>query len=50
MASEKVDAALAWRPLAMTGAPGFTAPTAAAKTLRHYQRKVRANKRRLQNS
>lgn len=48
MASEKVDAALAWQALAMTGALGITAPEAASKTLTHYRRKVRKNRRRLQ--
>lgn len=48
MMSEKLDAAVAWQTLAMTGALGATAPAAAAKTLRHYRRKVRANRRRLE--
>ena len=47
MVSEKVDAALALQMTAMTGGLGFTAPSAAAKTLTHYRRKVRANRRRL---
>lgn len=44
---EKVDAAIDWQILAMTGGLGASAPAAATKTLRHYRRKVRANRRRL---
>ena len=47
MVSEKVDAAQALGAMALTGALGFTAPSVAAKTLKHYRRKVRANRRRL---
>lgn len=47
MLSEKVAAAQAWQWLALTGGLGSSAPTAASKTLRHYGRKVRANRRRL---
>jgi hypothetical protein len=47
---EKVDAAIGWQILAMTGGLGASAPTVAAKTLRHYRRKVRANRRRLGKS
>ncbi|MCR5877733.1 hypothetical protein [Phenylobacterium sp. J367] len=47
MVSEKVEAAQAWQLLAATGALGFTAPLAADRTLKHYRRKVRANRRRL---
>lgn len=47
MVSEKLDAALSLQAKAMTGALGFTAPTAAANTLSHYRRRVRANHRRL---
>lgn len=47
MVSEKIEAAQALQIMAMTGALGFTAPAAAAKTLTHYRRKVRANRRRL---
>lgn len=50
MVREKVDAAVAWQILAATGGLGRTAPGAAAKTLRHYRRKVRANRRRLAKS
>ena len=47
MVSEKIDAGVALQALALTGALGFTPHTAAAKTLAHYRRKVRANRRRL---
>jgi hypothetical protein len=47
MVSEKVEAAAALQTLALTGALGFTAPAVAARTLSHYRRKVRANRRRL---
>jgi hypothetical protein len=48
MVAEKVDAGLALQTLALTGGLGFTPQRAAAKTLTHYRRKVRANHRRLQ--
>jgi len=47
MVAEKVRAAMALQALAMTGALGGDASTVAAKTLRHYSPKVRANLRRL---
>lgn len=47
MIEEKVDALQALQVSAMTGALGLTAPRAAARTLAHYRRKVRANRRRL---
>ena len=47
MVSEKVDAAMALNTMAITGALGLTPASAAAKTLRHYRRKVRANRKRL---
>jgi hypothetical protein len=47
MVSEKLAAAAELQALAATGALGMTAPRAAAKTLAHYRRKVRANRRRL---
>lgn len=47
MFSEKVEAAYALQSMAMVGALGFTAPRVASKTLAHYRRKVRANRRRL---
>ncbi len=50
MVSEKVRAGLELQTLAMTGGLGFTPHAAAAKTLVHYRRKVRANQRRLLSS
>ncbi len=47
MVAEKVQAAVDWQIKAMTGGLGLTASGAAAKTLNHYRRKVRANRRRL---
>ena len=47
MVAEKIDASLDLHTKAMTGALGFDASTAASKTLNHYRRKVRANRRRL---
>jgi len=47
MVREKVDAAIALQAKALTGALGFGGPGAAAATLAHYRRKVRANRRRL---
>jgi hypothetical protein len=47
MISEKLDAGLALGAKAMTGGLGMTAPSAAARTLSHYRRRVRANHRRL---
>lgn len=47
MVDEKVEAAQALGLMAMTGALGFTAPAAVDKTIKHYRRKVRANRRRL---
>lgn len=47
MVQEKVEAAQALQVMALTGALGFTAPQVARKTLKHYRRKVRANRRRL---
>jgi hypothetical protein len=47
MVSEKIDAGVALQMLAITGGLGFTPQGAAAKTLTHYRRKVRANRRRL---
>jgi len=48
MVSEKLAAAQSWQRLALTGGLGGSAPTAAGRTLRHYRRKVKANRRRLQ--
>lgn len=47
MVAEKIDAAHALQVLAFTGALGATAPEAADRILKHYRRKVRANRRRL---
>ncbi|HZZ89651.1 MAG TPA: hypothetical protein VFE13_15095 [Caulobacteraceae bacterium] len=47
MVSEKIDAALALQALAMTGGLGVTPHSMAARSLNHYRRKVRANRRRL---
>lgn len=47
MVSEKIEAGQALQTKALTGGLGTTAPGAAAKTLKHYRRKVRANRRRL---
>jgi len=50
MVSEKLDAVVALQALALTGGLGVTPSAAARKTLRHYARKVRANRRRLAKS
>jgi hypothetical protein len=47
MVAEKLDAAQALQSMAWTGALGFAAPVVAARTVKHYRRKVRANRRRL---
>ena|SRR5665213_2095688 len=47
MVAEKIDAGLALQTMAMTGALGVSAASASARTLAHYRRKVRANRRRL---
>lgn len=47
MVSEKLEAGMALQAMAMTGGLGATPAGAAAKTLAHYRRKVRANRRRL---
>jgi hypothetical protein len=47
MVSEKVAAALALQTLALTGGLGANPAQATARTLAHYRRKVRANRRRL---
>ena len=47
MVSEKVEAALALQALALRGGLGVTTHGAAAKSIAHYRRKVRANRRRL---
>jgi hypothetical protein len=50
MVSEKVDAALQLQARALTGGLGLTPQSAAGRTLTHYRRKVRANRRRLSKS
>lgn len=50
MVSEKVQAGLQLQTLALAGGLGLTPQSAAAKTLVHYRRKVRANQRRLLRS
>lgn len=47
MVREKLDAAADLQRLALTGGLGATSHGAAAKTVGHYRKKVRANKRRL---
>jgi hypothetical protein len=47
MVDEKIEAGLDIQRLALSGALGLTPQGAAAKTLSHYRRKVRANRRRL---
>jgi hypothetical protein len=47
MVDEKLKAGLQLQTMAMFGALGSTPHRAAAKTVSHYRRKVRANQRRL---
>jgi hypothetical protein len=47
MVREKIEAGLELQVLALTGGLGATAHEAAAKSLAHYRRRVRANRRRL---
>ena len=47
MILEKVVAAQALHSMALTGGLGWSVPTAFGKTVMHYRRKVRANRRRL---
>jgi hypothetical protein len=47
MVAEKLEAARAPQTMALTGVLGFTAPVMVDRTLKHYRRKVRANRRRL---
>jgi hypothetical protein len=47
MVAEKLDAGLALQALAMTGGLGWTPQAIATKTLAHYRKRVRANRRRL---
>jgi hypothetical protein len=50
MVTEKVEAGMAWHASALTGGLGMTPHNAAARTLAHYRRKVRANQRRLRRA
>lgn len=47
MVQEKLSAGLELQARAMSGALGFGGVTTASRTLAHYRRKVRANRRRL---
>ena len=47
MLSEKVQAGLELQARALAGGLGVSVPGAAARTMSHYRRKVRANHRRL---
>jgi hypothetical protein len=47
MVAEKIKAGLALQAMAVTGGLGLSAPGAVKKTVAHYRRKVRANRRRL---
>lgn len=47
MVAEKLAAGIALQTLAVTGGLGTTPAGASARTLAHYRRKVRANRRRL---
>ena len=47
MVAEKIEAALSWQTLVLTGGLGTTPQSVARKSLAHYRRKVRANRRRL---
>lgn len=47
MVAEKIESLWSLQASAMTGALGSTPQRAAAKTIAHYRRKVRANRRRL---
>jgi hypothetical protein len=47
MVCEKIEAAGALQMMALTGALGWSAPAAAAKTVAFYRHKIRGNRRRL---
>jgi len=47
MVSEKIEAGLDLQTKAFTGGLGYTPESATNRTLAHYRRKVRANRRRL---
>jgi hypothetical protein len=48
MINEKIEAGLSLQRKALTGGLGLIPHSAATKTLAHYRRKVRANRRRLE--
>lgn len=50
MVSEKLNALIDLQALFLTGRLGTSAPATLNKTVTHYRRKVRANKRRLSKS
>lgn len=50
MVAEKVQAGIDLQTLALTGGLGLTPASASARTMTHYRRKVRANRRRLLRS
>lgn len=50
MIAEKVEAAMSWQALALSGGLGTTGYSAARKTTSHYGKTVRANRRRLSKS
>jgi hypothetical protein len=50
MVSEKVAAGAALQLKALAGGLGYSPAAATARTLAHYRRRVRANRRRLQKS
>ena len=47
MVAEKLQAGMALQAMALTGGLGLNPQIAAARTVSHYRRKVRANRRRL---
>ncbi len=49
MVEEKVKALYALQSMLVTGALGFTAPITAARSVAHYRKAVRANRRRLES-
>ena len=49
MVDEKMRALYALQSLLITGALGFTTPTIAERSVAHYRKAVRANRRRLES-
>jgi hypothetical protein len=49
MVDEKTKALTALQALLVTGALGFTTPTIAARSVAHYRKAVKANRKRLQS-